>query len=312
MRGSGAEVFMTPLTIQPIPYQGSKRLLAPRITRLFPKRVGTLYEPFAGSGAITIYAAHHELAKRFVIGDVHAQLIDLWEMIINRPDVVWAGYRALWEQQHEAGLAHFNTVRNHYNASRDPVALLYLIARCVKNAIRFNRMGDFTQSVDKRRKGMNPDKMELNIRRVSSLLRNRTQLFSGDFADCIADASARDLVYMDPPYQGTTYGNDKRYVAGLERERLIKVLHNLNNRSVGYILSYDGKTGDKEYGEPLPHTLGAKHLHINAGRSSQATLSGRAEVTLESLYVSSSIAASIGQLPDYATSSKAQHELFSQ
>ena len=291
---------MTPLTLQPIPYQGSKRSLAPRIAKLFPSRIRTLYEPFAGSAAIAIYAAHNDLAQRFVIGDVYPELVSLWDLIINKPDEITTRYRELWRSQFDAGPTHFNSVRTHFNETREPAALLYLIARCVKNAVRFNKKGSFTQSVDKRRRGMNPDKMENTIRKVSGLLEKRTELFCGDFSECIAAATARDLVYMDPPYQGTTYGKDKRYAAQLERERLIASLDDLNARGVGFILSYDGRTGDKEYGEPLPETLGVTHLFINAGRSSQATLAGRDEVTLEGLYLSANIAQKLKTIPDYA------------
>ncbi len=53
----------------PIPYQGSKRKLAPVIGRYLPDGIDTFYEPFAGSAAMTIYAAHHRRAKRFVVAD---------------------------------------------------------------------------------------------------------------------------------------------------------------------------------------------------------------------------------------------------
>lgn len=39
-----------------------------------------------------------------------------------------------------------------------------------------------------------------------------------------------------------------------------------------------------------PYTLDLKHVYLNTGRSSQATLVGRDETTLESLYYSQSLA----------------------
>ena len=278
-----------PLSLQPIPYQGSKRALAPRICSLFPQKVDALYEPFAGSAAITLFAATHGLANRFVIGDSYAPLIDLWQLMIENPGELSDRYAATWHAQFATGLSHFNDVRAEYNESRDPVLLLYLIARCVKNAVRFNRHGQFTQSVDKRRTGMKPDRMTRTVHVVSRLLKGRVMLFRGDFRDCTCSASAVDLVYMDPPYQGTTYGADKRYAAGLERERLIEGLHDFDARAVPYVLSYDGQMGDKVYGEPLPCTIDADHLAIHAGRSSQATIGGRRDETIESLYVSRSL-----------------------
>lgn len=275
-----------PLSIQPIPYQGSKRALAPRICKLFPKNIATLYEPFAGSAAITIYAASNNLAEKFIIGDSFESLAHLWDLIINDPTKLSEQYSEIWHQQFDAGENHFNDMRSSYNDNRDPVILLYLIARCVKNAVRFNKHGHFTQSADKRRTGMKPEKLTRTAHAVSRLLKGRTEIFSGDFSDCMSEARESDLVYMDPPYQGTTYGPDKRYSSQLCRDKLIDNLHGLDNREVPYILSYDGRLGNKSYGEPLPDTVLANHLEIEVGRSSQATLNGRAEITFESLYVS--------------------------
>jgi DNA adenine methylase len=274
-----------PLSIQPIPYQGSKRALAPRICSLFPGRVAKLYEPFAGSAAVTLLAATHDLAESFVIGDIYAPLIDLWELIIDNPGELADRYAGVWHGQFEAP-EHFNDRRAEFNETGDPVLFLYLVARCVKNAVRFNRRGQFSQSADKRRTGMKPDRVTRTAHAVSRLLKGRTTLFRGDFQDCTREAVVGDLVYMDPPYQGTTYGADKRYASGLERERLIGALHDFDGRLVPYILSYDGQMGEKTYGEPLPNTIDADHLAIHAGRSSQATISGRDDQTIESLYVS--------------------------
>lgn len=90
---------------------------------------------------------------------------------------------------------------------------------------------------------------------------------------------------------------------------MIEVLHEMNGRGVPFVLSYDGKTGDKTYGEPLPESIGADHLHIHAGRSSQATLSGLDRETVESVYVSKSLGA---VAVDIYRPRKTQFSLFAQ
>ena len=55
-------------------------------------------------------------------------------------------------------------------------------------------------------------------------------------------------------------------------------------------LSYDGSCGTKVYGPPLPDDLGMTRLHLHAGRSSQATLNGTVDETVESLYLSQGLA----------------------
>ena len=280
---------MLPLSIQPIPYQGSKRALAPRICGLFPPQVKTLYEPFAGSAAITLYAAKNNLAEDFVIGDAFGELIDLWDLIINSPEQLAQRYDVIWQDQFRQE-GHFNIVRARFNEHRDPVDLLYIIARCVKNAVRFNASGKFTQSADKRRTGMKPDRLWRTAQESSSLLKGRTKLYRGSFQTCLNAATRDDLAYLDPPYQGTTYGKDKRYAEQLERQALVDALEGLNARAVPFVLSYDGLSGSRTYGEPLPDRIDAKRISLNAGRSSQATLAGRDDVTFESVYYSRSLA----------------------
>jgi DNA adenine methylase len=56
------------------------------------------------------------------------------------------------------------------------------------------------------------------------------------------------------------------------------------------LLSYDGRCGEKTYGDPLPvDELQAKRIELEAGRSSQVTLNGVVALTVESLYVSVSL-----------------------
>jgi DNA adenine methylase len=274
----------------PIPYQGSKRSLAPLIGGCVPARVRTWFEPFAGSAAMTIWAAHHGVARRYVISDSLEPMMALWAAIIEEPDRTAARYQAVWEGQRLGDSGYFNRVRRRYNAAHDPVDLLYLICRCVKNAVRFNRAGGFTQSVDKRRLGMRPQKMAAAIAGVSSLLRGKTEVRTGDWLNATTDATPADFVYMDPPYLGTTIGRDKRYAEQLPMARLVFGLERLLNRGVRLALSYDGMTGNKVYGPPLPPELGLTRLWLDAGRSSQATLAGKSEATIESLYVSPGLA----------------------
>jgi DNA adenine methylase len=181
---------------------------------------------------------------------------------------------------------YYNEVRERYNEGRDPVELLYLICRCVKNAVRFNSKGRFTQSVDKRRLGMRPEKMAAAVTTISHMLKGRVEFRCGDWLETTDDARRSDFVYMDPPYVGTSVGRDKRYHAQLTQEDVIEGLESMMERDLRFALPYDGSTGDKTYGPPLPDFLGLTQLHLHAGLSSQATLAGKRAETIESLYLS--------------------------
>lgn len=275
---------MIPLP-HPIPYQGSKRALAPLIGRVLPREIATFYEPFAGSAAMTIFVAHHRLAERFVLADSLAPMVALHRSLVTRPDQTAERYRLLWEGQHPDDADYFNRIRDRFNRAGDPVDLLYLICRCVKNAVRFSRGGRFCQSVDRRRLGVRPDRMRKAILAVSGLLAGRTEFRTGDWRETTADAGPADFLYLDPPYLGTTRGPDRRYHQQLTPDALCTGLAALTGRGLRFALSYDGTTGARSYGPPLPDSLGLTRLLLPAGPSAQATLSGRREETVESLYV---------------------------
>lgn len=271
----------------PVPYQGSKRRLAPRILATAgPRRPRVLLEPFAGSAAVTLAAARAGRAERFVLADAHAPLAALWRAILDDPEAVADGYERRWLAQDPDPAGHYARVRDRFNAHGDPADLLFLLARCVKNAPRFNAAGAFNQSPDHRRRGTRPATMRRHLLGASALLAGRTEVLAADFAEVLERARPDDLVYLDPPWEGTTTGRDRRYGQGLARERLVAALEDLDRRGVPYLLSYDGRHGDKTYGAPLPPSVGATRLELLAGRSSQATLHGRAVTTVESLYVS--------------------------
>lgn len=268
-----------------LPYQGSKRRLAPQILDLVPRRhFARLIEPFAGSGAITLAAAQRGLCDHYLLGDSLLPLAALWRRALNDPGGLADAYASIWQQ------GDFSAARAAFNETGDEAALLYLLARCVKNAPRFNQMGAFNQSADRRRRGVDPQRLRRSLAEVAHLLGGRCEVHGGDFCELLALAGPEDLVYLDPPYQGTSEGVDRRYHQGLARERLVDALADLQRRRIPLILSYDGQCGARSYGAPLPESLGLQHLQVEAGRSSQATLSGRAEMTVESLYVSPGLA----------------------
>lgn len=275
---------------QPVPYQGSKRHIAAQILTLLPADIDTLVEPFAGTAALSIRAASVGLARSYYLNDLNGPLMDLLDLIINEPDRIASDYEYLWYQQLGREREFYDEVRAQFNATNRPDLLLYLLARCVKASVRYNGAGEFNQSPDNRRKGRRPQSMKENILTVSRLLKGKTRITNYDFTATVEDLNpVCDLVYMDPPYQGTSSGRDSRYCSGVELSVLIEFLERLNTRNVMYALSYDGQKGSRTYGSMLPEELGLTHVLIEAGRSTQSTLLGRQDITHESLYLSSAL-----------------------
>lgn len=273
----------------PFPYQGSKRGIAKFILPYFPSDVHCLIEPFCGASAISISAAAHGLARRFILNDLNKPLMDLWAEIIERPSALCNEYERQWIEQQPDPKAYFFKVRNEFNKTHNPYLLLYLLARIVKGSVRYSSDGQFNQSADNRRSGMKPKTMRKNICGVSALLCKKTSITAVDFRQVVKIANEKDLIYMDPPYQGTSFTRDHRYFNGLSYTEFAQALFCMNELNLSYIISYDGITGEKAHGKLLPDSLQLKHLNIYAGRSSQATLLGKDYETIESLYLSPSL-----------------------
>lgn len=282
----------------PIPYQGSKRNIAKAILKFFPADIDTLIEPFAGSAAISIASSYYHKVNKFHINDLNEPLIMLWDQVVNDPQKISDNYEKLWYEQLGREREYYNYIRDQFNKTKKPEYFLYLLARCVKGSVRYNSNGEFNQSPDNRRKGRQPANMRNDILAVTNLLKNKVVFTSQDYRKVLKSAKSNDLIYMDPPYQGVSNTRDPRYYNSVSVNELIDVLTDLNNKKLLFILSYDGKKGDKNYGKKLPSHLELYHIELKVGRSTQATLLGSNEITYESLYLSNELLLKLKNKPE--------------
>ena len=281
----------------PFPYQGSKRQLAREIVSCIPANTKRLVEPFVGSGAVTLACARLHKAERYLLNDAHGSVVELWRAIIHDPEGLARKYEQLWADQRGRERAYYDQIRESFNRTEEPHFFLYLLARCVKAAVRYNRNGEFNNSPDNRRRGMHPDTMRLNLRLASELLRGKAEVSCEDYRAVLCSLRSDDVVYMDPPYQGVCDRHNHRYVRGVDYQEFVESLAGLNEAGIPFLVSYDGRTGDKTHGRLLPKSLKLHRLEIQVGRSTQATLLGRDEVTVESLYLSHTLLGRLGKIP---------------
>lgn len=273
-----------------VQYQGSKRKLAAQILPFFPMRFKRLIEPFAGMAAISIAIAKNNRCRNFIINDLNAPLLGIIREAVNNPENIAEAYSTIWKEQFsykDGSEAHYYHIRDRFNnGDQNPALMLYLLARCVKGAVRYSSNGKFNQSPDKRRNGTNPLTLRKNILGVSQLLKGRSTFYSFDYREILETAQPGDVIYMDPPYQGVCTGRDSRYFSGISHNEFIEALEQLNSRNIDYIISYDGFCGDKEYGTDLPKDLELKRIYLDAGLSTQSLFNGDKLFTKESLYIS--------------------------
>lgn len=276
-----------------VQYQGSKRILAPQILQYMPQKFNRLIEPFAGMASISIAAAYENRTNSFWINDLNQPLVKLLKEAIENSKQLVEEYSIVWNEQFSYGenhVQHFYDVRERFNnGDESPANMLYLLARCVKGAVRYGKTGNFNQSPDKRRHGTNPKTLEKNVYAIACLLNGKTTFSATDYHDVLEMAKPGDLVYMDPPYQGVTNVRDNRYFAGVPFDEFAQAIEILDRKRIDYLISYDGTCGGKEYGEELPKSLHCEKIMLNAGVSSQALLLGKKSITFEALYVSEAL-----------------------
>ncbi|MCY4174921.1 MAG: DNA adenine methylase [Acidimicrobiaceae bacterium] len=273
--------------LQPFQYQGSKRLIASEILKQLQLSSNSeLVEPFAGSAAVSVRAAIERRAGHYWINDKNEPLSDLWREIVEEPHRLAYDYSQLWRAQKSDPRGFYTEIRDRFNQRHRPADLLYLLSRAVKGAVRYNSEGYFNQSPDNRRLGTQPHILAKRITAISKAMKGRTRITSMDYRAIPELYEEGQIWYMDPPYQGVSSTRDSRYACTVVRSEFERFLRVLIDMQIPFVLSYDGHTGTKTYGPPLPPELGLRRMELDAGRSTAATLLGRTDRTTEVLYIS--------------------------
>lgn len=293
-----ADVFPAAYQPQPFPLQGSKRGQVSLITCLIPEGKPKLFEPFCGSAAVSIGARLRNLVSDVQVSDANPALVALWGDILGDPLTLADQYEELWNQQTESGsepLAFFNAVRERHNRGVDTNSadFLFILNRIVKGALRYNRAGEMNQGADGRRLGARPATVRKRLRETSAVMRGASPAHL-DWNAALESALPADIVYLDPPYQGTSTPRDARYISGLDVDAFEEGLSGLIEQGISAIISYDAIRGPALYGRPLSPALGLLPLDVVTGISAQGTLLGRRREAHETIYLTPALVDRLG------------------
>lgn len=214
-------------------WAGGKQALADRLVRFFPDRFQTYYEPFIG-GASVLLSLQPEKA---VIGDLNGWLLDTYNAIRTDHAAVAKYLDGMVNTKEE--FERIRTIQpDTLDLFRRAAHLIYLNKTCFRGLFRVNRKGQFNVpygAYDRRL--YDPDNLVTVARCLS-----RVEIRFTDFELCLADVTADDFVYMDPPYykQGG-YSDFDRYTKWKFREndhiRLASVCGELDDRGIRWAVS---------------------------------------------------------------------------
>lgn len=260
-----------------IKWSGSKRTQAKELVRSFPK-YKDYYEPFLGGGSV-LYVINSNGLK--VGGDICKPLVELWNLIKNKPHVLIKSYRKSWEKLQNEGYQVYYEIRNRFNKKQKPEDLFFLSRTCVNGLIRFNKNGRFNNSFHHTRKGIHPDRAEKIILDWSEKIKDVNFIYE-DYRKTTKKATSNDFIYLDPPY----FNTKGRYFGTIDYEKFIEFLEDLNKRKIKFVLSYDGMRGNKIYLKDIPKHLYKRHIFLDSGNSPfRKVMDKTCETVKESVYL---------------------------
>lgn len=226
----------------PLNYTGGKYKILNPIFQIFPKKIDTFVDLFAGGFNVGINVE----AEKIVCNDQINYLIELYKYLTDTPvdDVISAIKGIIDEfnltQQNADG---YNALRDRYNENKDIVDFFVLTFYAFNHQIRFNNSQKFNTPFGKERSSYNLS-IENNLIRFCEALKSKNiEFHNSDFLNIDLSALGEsDLVYCDPPYLISTgsYNDGKRGFKDwtlVEEQQLLDLLDKLNQQSVKFALS---------------------------------------------------------------------------
>lgn len=184
-------------------------------------------EPFLGGASMALHLGY----KRMVLSDVEPDLMKTYAAIVGQTDDVVSGLAELAD----------HTDKDSYYAMRDvepedyvevAVRMLYLNKLCFNGLHRKNKSGKFNVPYGGQERRLTGEK---DIRAAAEALTPEgtmadIQLHVRDFKATVDQARQGDVVYADPPYDGTFTDYTKGGFDESDQSYLAQALHDATKR----------------------------------------------------------------------------------
>lgn len=190
---------------------------------------GRYIEPFLGGGSMALYLG---LQGRMMLGDREQDLIMTYCTLRDEPEELCGFLTEIFE---------FGTDEASYYAVREmkPKGYLERAARMIylnrlgfNGLYRKNKMGEFNVPYGKQERSMPSVEKLLDV----SLALRTAALYDEDFDVLVEQAEEGDLLYIDPPYDGTFEGYSAEGFGDDDQERLANSLFRAIQRGANLIV----------------------------------------------------------------------------
>jgi DNA adenine methylase len=215
-----------------VKWPGGKRWIVPLVGMGIHRRLlrtgGRYLEPFLGGGAMALFLG----APRMILGDVERPLVALYTALQRDP----ARVHRLAGQLFRAGTRRLDYEAVRRSSPRAPAAqaarLLYLNRLCFNGLYRTNRKGQFNVPYGQYTNPCLPSRTDLEdaARALAG-----AEIWHGDFEAIVRQARRGDVIFADPPYDGTF----TKYSAGgfspKDQARLVDELLSAHARGAHFV-----------------------------------------------------------------------------
>jgi DNA adenine methylase len=196
------------------------------------------YEPMVGGGSVFLAVG----ARHAILGDSNEELLNFYGVLRDRSEELIARL-----EKFSASKSEYYRLResNPRDEMERAVRFAYLNRLCWNGLYRVNRDDRFNVPFGNR----TPDSLWDfgRMRNIANRLEDSI-LFSGDFAQCLANVKRGDFVFLDPPYpRGSSNGlGFNRYTSTgfsfTDHKRLANVAAELDAKGVKVMICETGNT----------------------------------------------------------------------
>ncbi|MEA3341200.1 MAG: hypothetical protein U9R15_14650, partial [Chloroflexota bacterium] len=140
----------------------------------------------------------------------------------------------------------------------------------------------FNNSLHHTRPGINPNRLRKIIHKWSHAIQE-VEFIAADYRHTITSICAIDLVFLDPPYGG----NRGRYLpTDFNLSEFYDELQRLNTTGAKWVLTFDGRAGNRSYTTSVPSALYKARLALPTGNSPFTKLMKKGiDAVVESVYL---------------------------
>lgn len=248
-------------------WAGNKTAIMPHLKKHLPAGP-RLVEPFAGSCAVMMETDY----PSYLIADINPDLISLYNVIKDKPELLISIGKDLFAKNKTA--KDYYDIRKEFNHGRDWPAdcraamFIYLNRHCYRGVCRYNKRGLFNVPYGNYKKPYFP---ETEIRAFAEKAQRATFICAG-YEETLAQLLPGDVIYCDPPYDGTFAGYHTAGFSEDDQYRLASILERRSSEGHPVVASNSDTLliGSLYRNFTLHKITAARSMGVAAGKSKSA------------------------------------------